>query len=688
MRPRLKFLIGIVAMTLATWTAAAQNGGQIDSLSVYNLDEVVVTGQYEPQSVEKSVFRVRTIPMERIQARGAVRLQDVLNTELNIRFSQDLALGTSSITMQGLEGQNVKVLIDGVPMVGRQGSDNAININQINVNSIERIEIIEGPMSVVYGADALAGVINIITKKSADGKIDVTARLHEESVGKEYGVTRGIHNEGVGVGYSMKKWTTRFDVARNDFGGWKGDSTARERTWHPKMQYLGNGLVQYNNDRGSVYYRVDYLNENIYNPGNFGQGGAAPGFALDQNYITNRLMHQLQGTQKMSDRLTFTGALAYTQYSRRTRTTTVDESNGDVRLSLGAGQQDKTTFDGATFRGTVVYRINKKVSVQPGLDLNHESGEGGRIKAGVQSIGDYAFFLSGEWNATSRVQIRPGVRFIYNTVYQAPPAVPSVNAKIRLTDRQDFRISYGRGFRAPSLRELYFDFFDASHSIEGNPNLKAETSHSVNGSWNLTVMDVDGAKATTAVGGFFNDVHDKINYGLKPGSTVTTYINIDRYKTKGLTWNNTFRNRRWDVNLGFAYTGRYNDLYGDGDNLPQFVWSPEVTTTTAFKTIRGGWNFSVYYKYTGRTPYYQIQTENGQQVATLVKVEPYPWADASIQKQLTKGLSATVGMRNLFNITNINASGQAAATAHSSGPVRPIGSGRSYFVSLNYMFNH
>ena len=52
-------------------------------------------------------------------------------------------------------------------MAGRQGTSNEIDINQIDINSIERIEIVEGPMSVVYGADALAGVINIITKKAA-----------------------------------------------------------------------------------------------------------------------------------------------------------------------------------------------------------------------------------------------------------------------------------------------------------------------------------------------------------------------------------------------------------------------------------------------------------------------------------------------------------------------------------------
>lgn len=65
------------------------------------------------------------------------------------------------------------------------------------------------------------------------------------------------------------------------------------------------------------------------------------------------------------------------------------------------------------------------------------------------------------------------------------PFIPSINAKLALTSDIDFRLSYARGFRSPSLRELYFSFFDANHQVVGNPDLKAETSHSFTGSVNM-----------------------------------------------------------------------------------------------------------------------------------------------------------------------------------------------------------
>lgn len=669
-----------IALAAFVFSSLASTAQELDTFKTSYLEEVVITGQYEPQSAKKSLYQVKTIPMEKIAAKGAVRLQDVLNTELNIRFTQDLALGGSNLTMQGLAGQNVKVLIDGVPMVGRQGTSNEININQININTIERIEIIEGPMSVIYGADALAGVINIITKKSVEGKLDLSAKVHEETVGSEYGLTEGIHNEMVGFGYSKNRFRTRVDVSRNYFGGWQGEAVGRDQQWHPKTQYLASGLIGYEMDRTDVYYRLDYLYEDIYNPGEF-QGGEA----LDQHYFTNRFMHQLQGSHTFSEQFQFNGAIAFTDYVRETQTTTVNEANGDERLALGSGLQDVTQFNGLTVRGTFQYKWNDKVSIQPGYDLNYESGSGGRIKEGTQALGDYAGFVSAEWKPTPWLQIRPGFRVVYNTVYQAPPLIPSINAKWNLNQKHDIRISYGRGFRAPSLRELYFDFFDASHAIEGNTNLEAELSHSINGSWNWRLLERDRESLSTTVGAFYNTVENMIGYGQKPGNIlITTYLNIDHYKTQGITWNNTWKAAQWDVSAGLAYTGRYNQLDDSFSDVEDFVWSPEVTTSIAYKIPKADLSFSFYYKFTGKTPFYQIVTENGTTTAELAEIDDFHWADVSIQKNFGNHLSIAGGVRNLFNVININSTGSSATGVHTGNGVRPVGYGRSYFLSITY----
>lgn len=648
-----------------------------DSLKMYELKEVIVTGEVEPQSVQKSVYNVRTISMERLKSQGATRLQDVLNTELNIRFSQDLALGGSNLSMMGLPGQNVKVLIDGVPMVGRQGTGNEININQININSIERIEIVEGPMAVIYGADALAGIINIITKKLTDSKIDLSATLHEESAGNEYGLTRGIHNQNVSFAHKLKSFYSSGNITHNVFSGWKGDSTAREKEWHPKTQWLGGIVAGYQTDKLRAYYRLDYLHEKIYNPSQF-MGVEA----IDQNYITQRLMQQVQLNATLSEKLSYSAALSHTGFERRTQSIAVNKTTGKETLANSA-LQNTDRFSGATLRGTFQYKPSGRLTLQPGYDVNIESGSGARLKEGNNTISDYAAFLSADVKLASFVSIRPGFRMVRNSVYEAPPVIPSLNTRFTLSEKHDLRISYGRGFRAPSIRELYFNFFDASHSIEGNPDLQAELSHSFNASWNGRLIESNFWRLNSVVSGFYNTVDNMIDFGLKPGSSVTTYINVHNYKSKGLTLTNIVRSEKAEMRGGFSYTGRYNDLTNTHNNLPEFTWSPEINGSFTYGLNNNGFSVSLFYKYTGKTPLYVVNTSDNSIV--MSETSGFHWADATVQTPLMKYIVLSSGIRNLFDVSRVSNSSPESASAHTgSATTKPVGYGRSFFITFNF----
>ncbi|MDP3445093.1 MAG: TonB-dependent receptor plug domain-containing protein, partial [Ignavibacteria bacterium] len=148
--------------------------------SVYNMDEVVVTGQYTPQPIDKSIFRVKVIGVRAIERKASNNLSDLMAGELNIRSSFDGALG-SKITLQGLGGEHIKFLIDGVPIIGRMNGN--IDLGQLNLYNVSQIEVIEGPMSVIYGSNALAGVINIITKENNLTSYTSNASAYVESVG-------------------------------------------------------------------------------------------------------------------------------------------------------------------------------------------------------------------------------------------------------------------------------------------------------------------------------------------------------------------------------------------------------------------------------------------------------------------------------------------------------------------------
>ncbi len=99
---------------------------------------------------------------------------------MGIRLDQSGVFGTN-LSIRGLGGENLKVLIDGVPVIGRLNGN--LDLGQMNINNADHIEMVEGPMSVIYGSNALAGVVNIITKENKNVPVSANVNGYYESVG-------------------------------------------------------------------------------------------------------------------------------------------------------------------------------------------------------------------------------------------------------------------------------------------------------------------------------------------------------------------------------------------------------------------------------------------------------------------------------------------------------------------------
>jgi len=647
-----------------------------------SLDDAVITGQFGKQSLRNSVYQVRTIDSERIKARGATNIQTILNTELGIRFSNDPTLGTTDIQLMGMSGQSVKILLDGIPMVDRGATRESLG--QIDINTIERIEIVEGPMSVIYGTDALAGVINLITKKG-DGSdnLTISARAQEETVSDEYNAftDKGTHNQNLGIAWQKKGFQLSGSVTRNNFGGWQGDSAGRLKAWMPKEQMLYTAGIGYSKEKWNIWYRFNGTDETIKYFGRV----SAENKAADKDYITKRWFHQAQGEFKASEKLGFTGALSYTDYSRRTLSTVLDLNTNRRTLSLDAAAQDKSIFTTVFFRGTALYKVNDNVTLLPGIEVNNNNSSGQRI-LGSPTINEYAFFISSELKITSAIKLSPAVRFIKNSIYNAPPVIPALNAKIILNKVFDLRMGYARGFRSPALRELYFDFHDASHSINGNVNLKAEYSNSFNSFLTWRAVENPVLRLTSTLGGFYNVFHDRIDTGFDPGNpTQTTYLNISLYKTTGLTFDNKLYWKNIQASLGATYIGTFNEISEEAElneKLPEFVWSPEINANLLYSFPKIGTSVNLFYKYTGKKPAYALMSTNPV-TASLREISGYSMADITVTKTIGKYVSLIGGAKNLFDLTSIK--NTTIGSAHdASGPGF---SGRSYFLGLNIQWS-
>jgi len=464
---------------------------------IQDMNEVVVTAQYTPQRVDKSIYKVRVINSRQIEQKAANNLTDLLSSELNIRISQDGALGTS-MSLQGLSGEHIKFLVDGVPVIGRMNGN--IDISQLNLYNVDHIEVIEGPMSVVYGSNALAGVINIITKENKNTKLSSYAKGYVESV--------GVYNFDLGASYKQKDHVFSFSGGRNFFDGYSDNDSLRSVRWKPKRQYFFDGYYLYAKPKLKFKISSSWFDEKLYS-----QGNLMPPYyetAFDTYFITSRSTSKIELNQKINEFRFINIQGSYAYYARKKETYFKNLTTLSETPASNPEDFDTTRFHNALLRGTFSKsNPDSRFNYQLGFDFNMELGTGKRITDEKQQIGDYAAFLSVQYDPAKWVTIQPGLRYIYNTKYQAP-LVYSINLKFAFLENYSIRASYSRGFRAPSLKELYLFFVDVNHNVQGNPDLESENSHNVNFSFQYN-RETDKSFVGTELSFFYNNINNIIN---------------------------------------------------------------------------------------------------------------------------------------------------------------------------------
>jgi outer membrane receptor for ferrienterochelin and colicins len=646
-----------------------------------SLGEVVITGQYGEVDPAATVQPVRVINRERIDAQGAQTLNDVLSTELNIRRSQDQVLG-SSMSVQGLSGENVKILVDGVPMIGRLNG--SIDLSQISLSNVERIEIVEGPLSVNYGTNALAGAVNLITKRTQGNTFSVQSDNYYESSGN-YNFTGRI-------GGRYRNTIVSLSGGRNFFDGWSpwhkpfyvdwqplADST-RYDSWKPREQLFASLYAGHYYNRGSFGLMADGFSELIINRGlprlPYGEN------AFDDYYTTRRGSLSLNWKHQLNSQHSIQCIGAASDYRRIKNTYYRDLLTLEDQLVETAGSQDTSTFRLYMLRASVVRGGDSlRLKYEAGVDLNTETTSGQRIENQSQWMGDYAVFATAEYKPHKKVSLRGGLRYAYNTIFTSP-LTPSLHARVDVTEHFFIRASYASGFRAPSLKELYFYFVDINHNIKGNENLRAEQSDNVIASLNWRGMN-DKRRTLFSLTGFYNDIHNLITLALLSG-TEYTYVNIGRYKTTGLSLTADLHTSKWHINAGVVYTGRYN-VFSEGSSLAPFAWSPEARISAIWNT---GWNdiaLAAFYKYTGVTPGFSAN-ENGEVFNT--SIDDYHTADLTLSKKWIKGkLITEAGVRNLADVRNVQANVSGGA-AHAAAGAMNVATGRQYFLSVRWILTY
>ena len=667
-----------------------QSAEEIDSSisSFYNLDSVVVTAQYGLTRKEDVVHQVHTISEQEIRTRGQLNLSEILQNELNLNINIDPILGQTA-TIQGVGRENVLILIDGVPIVGRLNG--GIDLSQIPSANIERIEIIKGALSAHYGSHASGGVINIITKSRQTSSVDVDIQQQFES--------QNLQQTQLAAGIQNDRWLFRLN---SNYFHWQpapidtlrlydkiklenGEEIKQRRIpWSPKTQWGYGATLAYRLGSHSRFeYAFQGFREELWRYGEKRRLVFMP-YAIDQRFYTTRQDHRLRIHSDWGRWGQLESITAWNRFLRTRDNHRFDvesDSYEEEVISL-----DSNRFSSMLHRTKWNFRASDRWSGQWGGEALLDRAQGDRIVDSLRSpineaqMLHLASWLSLRFQATDALTLQGQFRYNYNSRYSSP-LIPGFNIKYTPSADWTLRASYGRGFRAPSLKELFIEFIDVNHFIVGNTDLRAETSHNVNISSEHRLGLPLGHESTLEVSYFFNRLKDRISLAeFQP--LQFTYFNIDEFESQGVNASITLQKRgSYRLRSSASYMRQSSAVPGTQTSRFTPVWEARNALQFPFPLFKAV-KVDVMHRFFGKQAQFFLDEDEN-----LVEgfVEGYHLLNISAHYSFAGDrFTLGAGVKNVANQTQVRTRGGQGGAHSSSGNQRLVQRDRSYFIRLQY----
>ncbi|MDX1904499.1 MAG: TonB-dependent receptor [Thermonemataceae bacterium] len=678
--------------------------------SVETIDDVVITAQFEPQSIKKSLFNVRVISRKDIEQQAANNLADILNQYLNIQILPNSGTGRASVSMFGLDGGYFKILVDNVPLVSDNGQGNNIDLTQISLEDIEQIEIIEGSMGVTHGANAVGGILNIITKKTSKKDGEVSLKIQEETVGKEYALfAQGRHIQVLKASYNISdNWFVSMGVNRNDFRGFldekKGKDYAendqlRGYMWLPRVQVMPNVLLNYSYKHLRVLYKADYLSEKITYTNSVVSIITNPPFdsyifGKDKYYLTERLSQHLNASGRIKD-MNYTLSLSFQKQNR-----IIENFEYNIR-----SQQSKNHWQEKTNGMQIWYsngnlsniKLAKNIGLQLGYEVSNNlgfalvDGENQMLVPIEKRLKSYEPYAVSELKVSKKTSLRAGFRYSFQPNFTNQNAY-SLAFRYLPNAQWEWRAAIGKSFRMPTFEELYAKIKFSGHQFYGNENLIPEKSYSSELSLKRNVKTKAGLQLAQQLSASYLDIKDRIDMALvgvdaENNSPIYQYINISTYKMYNLSTIHQIAFSAWEAKAGLTWVG-ISRVIANGETFSddRFLTNFQANFSLSHEWAKPQLLFSTYFKYNGIQQQFVGSIENGKNIFKLSEIQDYSFWDFTIRKQLlNKQLEFGMGVKNLLGITTVQ-QGQSSG-AHNDSSSLLLAYGRSYFFKIAYNFS-
>ncbi len=484
-------------------------------MEAVELEEIVVTtaGRRE-ESRADAVVATEVIDREALRDNGAENVAEALEDLPGIEIVP--ALQGSTVRMQGLDPQHTLILIDGQPVIGR--SDGALDLTRIALQDVERIEIVRGGSSALYGSAAHGGVIHIITRRGS-APLSLDGRL---SLGtyEPYALTGGTLDLGLGAAVRRGGFRGRADVGVHRVGAYDLDPSDVATTGSQVTQFEGGVSLSQEVGQSELGLRVRLSRRDLE-----GVDASATGAVYDRlNRIDEAGVSATLSTEFAR------GTLATQLYFTQFRDHYVLDQRGSAQEDLDQRTRQRL---GQVSSQYAYVSDNSRHVLTLGIDVQQESLLADRLsrKAHRTRVAPYAQY---EWlvHEGLNFSVSPGLRVDVDSQFGS---VASPKLALRLDPHESLilRASVGRGFRAPNFKELYLNFENPSvgYRVLGNPSVRPETSWSLQfeGEWRVT-------RALSVRASLYrNQINDLIDTALdeSAANVVYTYVNTSSAVTQG-----------------------------------------------------------------------------------------------------------------------------------------------------------
>ena len=596
-------------------------------------DEIIVTASRTEQEVKETPSAVEVITRADIDKMGAETLAQALKLAIGIDIQENAMVGNRS----GLRGMNTNqtlILVDGrrVRTENTIETMNYYELQRINMDDVERIEIVRGAVSSLYGSEALGGVINVIRKRPAKAQasltLDWTTRQSDQGIRLDSG--------------KVGKWA--FSTSFKHMDVRERGTDARSSMYGKKYFFNIDGRMDVAQNKWlDVFF--DYLKEDLYMKDSLTQGTS-----YDHDRFSTGVKYS--GRDRRGD---YELQTYYTYFDKNQRTRN--------RASGGLNSFDDMRYNSLIFDGRRSMQIAPNHLLTLGGEYRKEDYESTRIRGsrrktlegvtnqfGDSSMNYAALYLQDEWVASPRWLLIPSIRWDYNDVFGSE-VTGKLGTTYKINKGLRFKANVGTAYRAPTASELYFDWRHTPNArmdvhIIGSPNLKPEKS------FNFDIgIEAERGKTSGKLSYFHNKVEDLIDKnpvitplpGFPPRMLATvTYQNVDSATIQGIELE-----AKQDLGSGFALRGLYTYLDAQDDKKNTRLMGRarhKASLQLSYDDPRHGWNATLWqdwltdYRYTERIRGVDVQKSASIGLMNFV-----------VTKKFNDQFSAYLGVDNIFN---------------------------------------